>query len=66
MSLSKEDSSLKMSELPYSPFHAPFLKGEWPFSKGEWASEKKIHPSKRVNVFTLEGEPPFLKGEQKQ
>ena len=44
---------------PYSPFHSPFLKGESPFSKGEWASGKKIHPSKRVNVFTLEGESPF-------
>ena len=48
---------------PYSPFHSPFLKGESPFSKGEWASGKKIHPSKRVNVFTLEGESPFKKGE---
>ncbi len=34
-----------------------------PFSKGEWASGKKIHLSKRVNLFTLEGESPFKKDE---
>ena len=36
---------------PYSPFHSPF-------SKGEWVSQNKIHPSKRVNAFTLEGDSP--------
>ncbi len=33
-------------DLPYSPFHLPFLKGESPFLKGEWDSRKKIHPFK--------------------
>jgi hypothetical protein len=39
------------------------LKGESPFSKDELTSGKEIHPSKRVSVFTLEGESPFKKGE---
>jgi hypothetical protein len=52
---------------PHSPFEGLFtlftlpftlFKGESPFSKGEWISQKKIHPSKRVNAFTLEGESP--------
>jgi hypothetical protein len=52
---------------PHSPFEGwftlftlPFtlFKGESPFSKGEWISQKKMHPSKRVNTFTLEGESP--------
>jgi len=33
------------------------------FLKGEQVSGKNICPSKRVNVFTLEGKSPFTKGE---
>jgi hypothetical protein len=32
------------------------LKGASPFLKSERSFEKRIHPSKRVNAFTLEGE----------
>jgi hypothetical protein len=57
---------------PHSPFEERFtlftlrftlFKGESPFSKVEWISQKKIHPSKRVNAFTFEVESPFVKGE---
>jgi hypothetical protein len=49
-----------------SPFLSPFLKDESTFLKDEWTSGKKIRPSKRVNVFTLEGELAFKKGELKK
>ncbi len=42
-------SSLSKGDSSYSPFHSPFLNGEFSFQKLIHLSRSVIHPSKRVN-----------------
>jgi hypothetical protein len=42
------------------------MNGESPFLEGEWVFGKRIHPSKRVNEFTLECESPFLRVNERE